>query len=52
MSRSHLDWEVVERVLAAGLMGLSADGAFEPWRPVSGRETIDVVDAVARLSGS
>ncbi len=52
MSRSHLDWDVVERVLAAGLMGLSADGAFEPWRPVSGRETIDVVDAVARLSGS
>jgi tetratricopeptide (TPR) repeat protein len=52
MSRAHLDWDVVERVLAAGLMGLSADGAFEPWRPVSGRETIDVVDAVARLSGS
>jgi tetratricopeptide (TPR) repeat protein len=52
MSRAHLDWDVVERVLAAGLMGLSADGAFEPWRPVSGRETLDVVDAVARLSGS
>ena len=52
MSRAHLDFDVVERVLAAGLMGLSADGAFEPWRPVSGRESIDVVDAVARLSGS
>jgi tetratricopeptide (TPR) repeat protein len=52
MSRSHLDFDVVERVLAAGLMGLSAEGAFEPWRPVSGRETIDVVDAVARLTGS
>jgi tetratricopeptide (TPR) repeat protein len=52
MSRAHLDFAVVERVLAAGLMGLTPAGAFEPWRPVSGREAIDVVDAVARLSGS
>ena len=52
MSRAHLDFDVVERVLAAGLMGLSAEGAFEPWRPVSGHETIDLVDAVARLTGS
>lgn len=52
MSRAHLDFDVVERVLGAGLMGLSAEGAFEPWRPVTGRETIDVVDAVARLTGS
>jgi len=51
MSRSHLDYEAVQRVLAAGLMGLSASGAFEPWRPVSGREAIDVVDGVARLVG-
>jgi hypothetical protein len=52
MSRAHLDFAVVERVLAAGLMDLTPAGAFEPWRPVSGREAIDVVDAVARLSGS
>jgi Flp pilus assembly protein TadD len=52
MSSSHLDFAVVERVLAAGLMGLGPGGAFEPWRPVSGRDAIDVVDAVARLSGS
>jgi tetratricopeptide (TPR) repeat protein len=51
MSSAHLDFAVVERVLAAGLMGLTPAGAFEPWRPVSGREAIDVVDAVARLSG-
>jgi tetratricopeptide (TPR) repeat protein len=51
MSRSHLDYDAVERVLAAGLMGLSAQGAFEPWRPVSGSEAIDVVDAVARVVG-
>jgi len=52
MSRAHLDFALVERVLAAGLMGLTPTGAFEPWRPVAGREAIDVVDAVARLSGS
>jgi Flp pilus assembly protein TadD len=52
MSRAHLDFDVVARVLAAGLMGLTPEGAFEPWRPVSGREAIDVVDALARLPGS
>ncbi len=52
MTRSHLDFAVVERVLAAGLMGLTPAGAFEPWRPVAGREAIEVVDALARLSGS
>ncbi len=51
MSRAHLDFAVVERVLAAGLMGLTPAGAFEPWRPVSGQEAVEVVDAVARLSG-
>ena len=51
MSRSHLDYEAVERVLAAGVMGLSASGAFEPWRPVSGSEAIDVVEGVARIVG-
>lgn len=52
MSRAHLDFGVVERALSAGLMGLTPAGAFEPWRPVSGRDTIEVVDALARLSGS
>jgi tetratricopeptide (TPR) repeat protein len=52
MSPSHLDYEAVSRVLGAGLMGLAASGAFEPWRPVSGREALDVVDALSRLAGS
>jgi len=52
MSRAHLDFDVVARVCAAGLMGLTPEGAFEPWRPVSGREAIDIVDALARLTGS
>jgi tetratricopeptide (TPR) repeat protein len=52
MSRSHLDYDAVSRVLGAGLMTLAPSGAFEPWRPVSGREAIEVVDALARLAGS
>jgi tetratricopeptide (TPR) repeat protein len=51
MSPSHLDYDAVQRVLGAGLMGLTAAGAFEPWRPVSGAEAIEVVDGVARLAG-
>lgn len=50
MSRSHLDFEAVERVLGAGLMGLTGSSGFEPWRPVSGREAIEVVDGVERLA--
>lgn len=50
MSRSHLDYEGVERALGAGLMGLGAQGAFEPWRAVSGREAIEVVDGIERLA--
>jgi tetratricopeptide (TPR) repeat protein len=51
MPRSHLDYDAVERVLGAGVMALTADGAFEPWRAVTGSEAIAVVDAVARLVG-
>jgi tetratricopeptide (TPR) repeat protein len=49
MPPSHLDYEAVERALGAGVMSLAADGAFEPSRPVTGPEAIEVVDAVARL---
>jgi hypothetical protein len=52
VTRSHLDFAAVQRVLGAGLMGLTGEGAFEPWRAVGGREAMDVVDAVARLVGS
>ena len=51
MTRSHLDFDAVERALGAGVMSLAPGGAFEPWRPVSGREALDVVDSVARLVG-
>jgi tetratricopeptide (TPR) repeat protein len=52
MSPSHLDYEAVSRVLGAGIMGLTASGSFEPWRPVTGAEAMDVVNSLARLGGS
>jgi tetratricopeptide (TPR) repeat protein len=39
------------RAVAAGLMDLSPAGAFEPWRPVSGQQAVDVIEALARLVG-
>jgi hypothetical protein len=32
-------------------MELAPAGAFEPWRPVTGREAVDVVEALVRLVG-
>jgi tetratricopeptide (TPR) repeat protein len=40
------------RAVGAGLMDLSADGAFEAWRPVSGREATDVIENLVRLVGN
>ncbi len=51
MTPSHLDYDAVERVLGAGLMRLTPAGAFEPWRPVSGGEALEVIDALSRLVG-
>jgi tetratricopeptide (TPR) repeat protein len=51
MSRSHLFHEGASRAVAAGLMDVTGSGAFEAWRPVTGREAIDVVEALVRLVG-
>jgi tetratricopeptide (TPR) repeat protein len=51
MRPSHLDHDAVVTVVAAGLMHYRSSGAFEPWRPVTGREAVDVVSALARLVG-
>ena len=40
------------RAVGAGLMDLTATGAFEPWRPVSGREAADVIENLVRLVGT
>jgi len=48
---SNLLYPGVTRVVAAGLMDVTPQGAFEPWRVVSGRDTVAVVEALARLVG-
>lgn len=49
MGPTNLFRAAAERVVAAGLMDVTPAGAFEPWRPVSGRDAADVVDALVRL---
>ena len=51
MSRNHLLYAYASRTVAAGLMDLTPTGAFEPWRPVSGRDAQDVIEGLARLVG-
>ncbi len=51
MSATNLFRAAAERVVAAGLMDVTPTGAFEPWRPVTGRDAADVVEALARLVG-
>jgi tetratricopeptide (TPR) repeat protein len=52
MARANLYFEASLRVVGAGLMSLTPEGAFEPWRPVSGQEAVEVISGVARLVGS
>jgi tetratricopeptide (TPR) repeat protein len=51
MTRNNLFYDSAVRSVAAGLMDLTPAGAFEPWRPVSGREAVDVIEALTRLVG-
>jgi hypothetical protein len=49
MSANNLFRYAAGRVVGAGLMDLTESGAFEAWRPVSGREAVDVVEGLVRL---
>jgi hypothetical protein len=51
MSPAHLQYRAVVRVLASGLLDVTAAGDFEPWRPVSGKDAVAVVEGLARLVG-
>jgi len=51
ISPSNLSYDRVDRVLGAGLMDLQPNGAFEPWRPVTGPEAIDIMEALVRVVG-
>ena len=49
MARSNIYYDSAVRAVGAGLMTLTPEGAFEPWRPVSGREALDVIEGLARM---
>ena len=51
MGRNHLYFDAVTRAVSAGLMDLTPERAFEAWRPVSGEQAVDVVEALSRLVG-
>jgi tetratricopeptide (TPR) repeat protein len=52
MSSNNVFYYPAARAVGAGLMDLSDDGAFQSWRPVSGREATDVVEGLVRLVGN
>jgi tetratricopeptide (TPR) repeat protein len=51
MSSSNLFHYPAARAVAAGLMDLTPEGAFQAWRPVSGPEATAVVEGLVRLVG-
>ncbi|MGE0453864.1 MAG: tetratricopeptide repeat protein [Vicinamibacteria bacterium] len=51
MSPAHLQYSGAVRAVSAGLMDVSPDGSFQPWRPVSGPDAIAVVEGLARIVG-
>jgi hypothetical protein len=50
MRPSHFYYDAAARAVAEGLMDLTPEGRFEPWRAVTGAEAVLVVDALARLA--
>jgi tetratricopeptide (TPR) repeat protein len=52
MSANNVLYYPAARTVAAGLMDLTEDGAFVPWRPVTGREATDVIEGLVRLVGN
>jgi tetratricopeptide (TPR) repeat protein len=49
VSPSHLAYAAVSLAVAAGAMRPTADNAFQPGQPVTGREALEVVDRVRTL---
>jgi tetratricopeptide (TPR) repeat protein len=51
MSPTNLQYSGAARLVALGLMDITPEGAFEPWRVVTGKDAVAVVEALARLVG-
>jgi thioredoxin-like negative regulator of GroEL len=50
MAPANVSYEAAIAAVGAGLMELTPEGAFEPGRPVTGREALDVVEALGRAT--
>jgi thioredoxin-like negative regulator of GroEL len=50
MAPANAAYEAVVRVVGAGLMELNGEGGFEPGRAVTGREGLDVIEALGRAT--
>jgi thioredoxin-like negative regulator of GroEL len=51
MSTTNVYYAGAARAVSAGLMDLTPDGSFQPWRPVSGPEAVSVLESLIRLVG-
>ncbi len=51
MSPNNLFHDAAARTVAAGLMDLTPEGSFEPWRPISGQDAAAVIENLVRLIG-
>jgi hypothetical protein len=52
MSPAHLYYGAAARAVSEGVMDITPDGHFEPWRAVTGPEAVLIVESLARLAGS
>jgi tetratricopeptide (TPR) repeat protein len=48
LPHANLFYEGAARSVAEGLMDLTPEGHFEPWRPVTGAEAVAVIEGLAR----
>ena len=51
MSPTNLQYAGAARLVSLGIMDITPEGAFEPWRVLTGKDTVAVVEALARLVG-
>jgi tetratricopeptide (TPR) repeat protein len=51
LSAGHLAYPAASAAVAAGAIKASADGSFQPSRPVTGAEAVEAIDRLATLAG-
>jgi hypothetical protein len=51
IAQGHVAYPAASIAVAAGVMTIASDGAFQPSRPVTGSEAIEAINRVERLAG-